>query len=145
MGTSGATMAVINNGTAATKLIVREGTASDTTGLGATTAAQLVASESEATGLAARLHLACGRALKLDALSAGGNIDISTTGASALTVSGAISTANQRSEEHTSELQSRLHLVCSLLLETKTTGSSLVADTAAADVATSGSITLDAT
>src|SRR2546422_7624363 len=27
--------------------------------------------------------------------------------------------ANQRSEEHTSELQSRLHLVCRLLLEKK--------------------------
>src|SRR2546429_6713705 len=30
-----------------------------------------------------------------------------------------------RSEEHTSELQSRLHLVCRLLLETKNTTSSL--------------------
>src|SRR2546429_5257222 len=29
-------------------------------------------------------------------------------------------TANHRSEEHTSELQSRLHLVCRLLLEKKT-------------------------
>src|SRR2546422_7990685 len=29
--------------------------------------------------------------------------------------------ANQRSEEHTSELQSRLHLVCRLLLEKKKT------------------------
>src|SRR2546422_7136201 len=28
-------------------------------------------------------------------------------------------TSNQRSEEHTSELQSRLHLVCRLLLEKK--------------------------
>src|SRR2546429_3649051 len=30
-----------------------------------------------------------------------------------------ISTAEERSEEHTSELQSRLHLVCRLLLEKK--------------------------
>src|SRR2546429_7142353 len=30
------------------------------------------------------------------------------------------SSANPRSEEHTSELQSRLHLVCRLLLEKKT-------------------------
>src|SRR2546429_4605140 len=29
---------------------------------------------------------------------------------------------NKRSEEHTSELQSRLHLVCRLLLEKKNTG-----------------------
>src|SRR3989442_11312999 len=95
MGTSGATMAVINNGTAATKLIVREGTASDTTGLGATTAAQLVATTSGATGNAGGIFVTSDRALSLGALSAGGNIDISTTGASALTVSGAISTANQ--------------------------------------------------
>src|SRR5687768_18046403 len=33
-----------------------------------------------------------------------------------------------RSEEHTSELQSRLHAVCSLLLDKKTAGSSSVAD-----------------
>src|SRR5687768_18299050 len=31
----------------------------------------------------------------------------------------AVTTTNQRSEEHTSELQSRLHLVCRLLLEKK--------------------------
>src|SRR2546429_4173264 len=31
----------------------------------------------------------------------------------------AVSTAPKRSEEHTSELQSRLHLVCRLLLEKK--------------------------
>src|SRR2546422_7334225 len=30
-----------------------------------------------------------------------------------------VSTTNNRSEEHTSELQSRLHLVCRLLLEKK--------------------------
>src|SRR2546422_1272157 len=34
----------------------------------------------------------------------------------------AASTAPSRSEEHTSELQSRLHLVCRLLLEKKKTG-----------------------
>src|SRR5687768_17972763 len=34
----------------------------------------------------------------------------------------------QRSEEHTSELQSRLHLVCRLLLEKKKTISSLMCD-----------------
>src|SRR2546422_3068963 len=33
--------------------------------------------------------------------------------------SGRISTRENRSEEHTSELQSRLHLVCRLLLEKK--------------------------
>src|SRR2546429_7389684 len=33
----------------------------------------------------------------------------------------ALSQAEQRSEEHTSELQSRLHLVCRLLLEKKKT------------------------
>src|SRR2546429_6837488 len=33
--------------------------------------------------------------------------------------SGAASTQRTRSEEHTSELQSRLHLVCRLLLEKK--------------------------
>src|SRR2546429_5493259 len=32
----------------------------------------------------------------------------------------AVSSAGPRSEEHTSELQSRLHLVCRLLLEKKT-------------------------
>src|SRR3989449_5821747 len=32
---------------------------------------------------------------------------------------GAVRDADQRSEEHTSELQSRLHLVCRLLLEKK--------------------------
>src|SRR2546422_5462732 len=32
---------------------------------------------------------------------------------------GALVMGNQRSEEHTSELQSRLHLVCRLLLEKK--------------------------
>src|SRR2546429_2456037 len=35
------------------------------------------------------------------------------------TSSGVWSTARSRSEEHTSELQSRLHLVCRLLLEKK--------------------------
>src|SRR2546429_6300128 len=35
----------------------------------------------------------------------------------------------RRSEEHTSELQSRLHLVCRLLLEKKTTPSSLFTET----------------
>src|SRR2546422_3552963 len=34
-------------------------------------------------------------------------------------------TGPMRSEEHTSELQSRLHLVCRLLLEKKTTGASI--------------------
>src|SRR2546429_5273522 len=34
-------------------------------------------------------------------------------------MAGAVGTAVQRSEEHTSELQSRLHLVCRLLLEKK--------------------------
>src|SRR2546422_8210021 len=33
--------------------------------------------------------------------------------------SGCMTTASRRSEEHTSELQSRLHLVCRLLLEKK--------------------------
>src|SRR2546422_4056801 len=36
-----------------------------------------------------------------------------------LTQTGPRPTARQRSEEHTSELQSRLHLVCRLLLEKK--------------------------
>src|SRR2546422_6266301 len=35
---------------------------------------------------------------------------------------GALHTAADRSEEHTSELQSRLHLVCRLLLEKKKVG-----------------------
>src|SRR2546429_5169039 len=41
-----------------------------------------------------------------------------------------------RSEEHTSELQSRLHLVCRLLLEKKkkTTSHTLALDTATTDV-----------
>src|SRR2546429_3256305 len=34
--------------------------------------------------------------------------------------------AHDRSEEHTSELQSRLHLVCRLLLEKKKTNASLI-------------------
>ena len=54
---------------------------------------------------------------KLDALTA------SATATYALTLGSAAyypETANQlRSEEHTSELQSRLHLVCRLLLEKK--------------------------
>src|SRR2546429_3341600 len=37
------------------------------------------------------------------------------------TVDGIIERARERSEEHTSELQSRLHLVCRLLLEKKKT------------------------
>src|SRR2546429_4559841 len=37
-----------------------------------------------------------------------------------LLVGGGDSGGDQRSEEHTSELQSRLHLVCRLLLEKKT-------------------------
>src|SRR2546429_2743496 len=36
--------------------------------------------------------------------------------------------ARRRSEEHTSELQSRLHLVCRLLLEKKKTGSTCTAE-----------------
>src|SRR2546422_4923577 len=38
--------------------------------------------------------------------------------------SAVVSCANRRSEEHTSELQSRLHLVCRLLLEKKHDSSS---------------------
>src|SRR2546422_10101979 len=34
---------------------------------------------------------------------------------------------NRRSEEHTSELQSRLHLVCRLLLEKKNTAATIIA------------------
>src|SRR5687768_18125348 len=34
-------------------------------------------------------------------------------------IAGALRTGTDRSEEHTSELQSRLHLVCRLLLEKK--------------------------
>src|SRR5256884_5788720 len=41
-------------------------------------------------------------------------------GALAALLSLAVGTAQARSEEHTSELQSRLHLVCRLLLEKKT-------------------------
>src|SRR2546422_3478111 len=40
-------------------------------------------------------------------------------GRTTLTVSGLLQTKTMRSEEHTSELQSRLHLVCRLLLEKK--------------------------
>src|SRR2546422_1284077 len=40
-------------------------------------------------------------------------------GADAVVVSTAVRPDNPRSEEHTSELQSRLHLVCRLLLEKK--------------------------
>src|SRR2546422_1656739 len=36
-------------------------------------------------------------------------------------IAGSIAASEHRSEEHTSELQSRLHLVCRLLLEKKTT------------------------
>src|SRR2546422_4868000 len=39
--------------------------------------------------------------------------------------SGTPRTVDQRSEEHTSELQSRLHLVCRLLLEKKKTTTSI--------------------
>src|SRR2546422_3245234 len=38
-----------------------------------------------------------------------------------------------RSEEHTSELQSRLHLVCRLLLEKKKANNAMTANTAATD------------
>src|SRR5205809_6456602 len=37
-------------------------------------------------------------------------------------IAGALAGQEKRSEEHTSELQSRLHLVCRLLLEKKKTG-----------------------
>src|SRR2546422_7201929 len=40
-------------------------------------------------------------------------------GATAITAASTSSRARKRSEEHTSELQSRLHLVCRLLLEKK--------------------------
>src|SRR2546422_4855498 len=54
----------------------------------------------------------------VEAITVNGSIRISTTGyAEAQTV---------RSEEHTSELQSRLHLVCRLLLEKKKTGGKVV-------------------
>src|SRR2546422_9653369 len=39
-----------------------------------------------------------------------------------LSLAGALLTGCARSEEHTSELQSRLHLVCRLLLEKKKNG-----------------------
>src|SRR2546422_2247166 len=42
-----------------------------------------------------------------------------TIGSAALFVNGSIRRPDCRSEEHTSELQSRLHLVCRLLLEKK--------------------------
>ena len=94
MGTTGATMALINNGTGTNKLIVRQGTASDTTVLGATTASQLVATTAGATGNAGGIFVTSDRGLNLGALSAGGNIEISTTGSNALTVSGTIATAS---------------------------------------------------
>src|SRR2546429_7144414 len=50
------------------------------------------------------------------------------TGAGRSTASSPANTAlTPRSEEHTSELQSRLHLVCRLLLEKKKKGSEYVA------------------
>ena len=93
MLTSGATMAVINNGTAATKMVVRTGTLS--AGAGQGVAGQLVATTSGATGNAGGIFVSSDRALTLGAVSAGGNIDIATTTANALTVSGAMSTAAQ--------------------------------------------------
>src|SRR2546422_10252207 len=53
----------------------------------------------------------------------GANVTWSFTTAPAAPVAGAIArvqaVSGERSEEHTSELQSRLHLVCRLLLEKK--------------------------
>src|SRR2546427_1407635 len=54
-----------------------------------------MAASSGSLGMEGRILVTSDRALNLGALSAGGNIDISTTGANALTVSGAISTAAQ--------------------------------------------------
>src|SRR2546428_8030031 len=108
------------------KLSSREGTASDTTGLGATTAAQLVATTSGATGNAGGIFVTSDRALNLGALSAGGNIDISTTGASALTVSGAISTDRKTTPPNSSHDQTSTAGLCLALNNTITSGSSLV-------------------
>src|SRR2546422_5554837 len=45
-------------------------------------------------------------------------------------VAGRVQQGNERSEEHTSELQSRLHLVCRLLLEKKKVNSNHAIGTA---------------
>src|SRR5687768_17829294 len=51
---------------------------------------------------------------------AGGSVAAATGAAASRAAAGAAGTpAFRRSEEHTSELQSRLHLVCRLLLEKK--------------------------
>src|SRR2546422_4420082 len=49
----------------------------------------------------------------------GGGVISYVTGSGSATLTGHWRTETDRSEEHTSELQSRLHLVCRLLLEKK--------------------------
>src|SRR2546429_3496465 len=53
--------------------------------------------------------------------SAAQTVTLNNTGNTALSVTSIVASGDyaQRSEEHTSELQSRLHLVCRLLLEKK--------------------------
>src|SRR2546422_3337298 len=57
--------------------------------------------------------------LTLDKTGTGYALTATATGLNAATSSGFNITPGARSEEHTSELQSRLHLVCRLLLEKK--------------------------
>src|SRR2546422_7106397 len=59
-----------------------------------------------------------------DALPIYGGVELSRTEVvhavvGRMTLHGSMTQAQERSEEHTSELQSRLHLVCRLLLEKK--------------------------
>ena len=106
------------------KIIVKDG------GIGTT---QLATSDSTTTGVtfAKMQHVAANTVLVRDASSTG---DISAkavtntqiligdgTGFTAASLSGDVTMT--RSEEHTSELQSRLHLVCRLLLEKKKSAS----------------------
>src|SRR2546422_9725602 len=59
-----------------------------------------------------------GRSLA-DVLERAGRLPAAVTVALAKQLSRALASVHARSEEHTSELQSRLHLVCRLLLEKK--------------------------
>src|SRR5205809_1508509 len=58
----------------------------------------------------------------------------STTGGATLTATGVAIGTPHRSEEHTSELQSRLHLVCRLLLEKKKTFMMIIEQSALATI-----------